>query len=43
MDCHMKRVYAMRVCSMWIVSIMPCLIAQNMKLPELVLLINLGG
>ena len=29
----------MRVCSMYIVSIMPSLIAQSMKLPDLILLI----
>ena len=42
MDCHMKREFAMRVCSMQIVSIMPCMIAQSMKLPDFMLMIYLG-
>ena len=38
----MKREFAMHVSSMYIVSIMPCLIAKSMKLPDFILLIYLG-
>ena len=41
MECHMKREFAMRVFSTYMVSIMPCLIAQSTRLPNLILLICL--